>query len=188
MALRRTTDAVSEPVSTAEAKAHLRVTAATDDAYIATLITTARQAAENRLRRALITQTWTKTLDAFPDAIELAYPPILTVTSVKYYDVDGIQQTLAATEYTVDFDSEPGWIVPAADVTWPDTYDAVNVVEVIYVAGYGSAPDVPQAIKSWILLQVGNLYENREATVPGISMTELPFADALLDGYRVVTF
>ena len=38
MALRRLTDAATEPITTAEAKTHLRVTAATDDTYIDTLV------------------------------------------------------------------------------------------------------------------------------------------------------
>jgi len=188
MALRRLTDAATEPLTTAEAKTHLRVTAATDDTYIDTLVKAARYIAENELRRSLITQTWVRTLDEFPDAIELHYPPIVSVTSVKYYDTAGAQQTLAASQYSLDYQSEPGWIVPAHDVVWPDTLDAINAVEVIYTAGYGTAADVPQTIKAWILLQVGHLYENREATMPGISITPLPFIGGLLDQHRVVTF
>ena len=110
------------------------------------------------------------------------------MTSIKYLDSAGVQQTLAATEYTLDELSEPGWIVPAYNVTWPDTYATINAVEVVYVAGYANAAAVPQSIKQWILLHVGHLYENREATMPGISITPLPFVSGLLDGYRVVNF
>ena len=189
MALLRTIDATVEPVSTAEAKAHLRVTSSTDDALIGTLITAARQSAENRLRRSILPQTWELTLDKFPDAIKLAYPPLIGVTTLKYLEpVAGVPTTLNALSYTVDGKNEPGWIVPAYSYEWPDIYDAINAVEVTYTAGWATAADVPQVIKAWILLQIGNLYENREATVPGVSMTELPYCDALLDGYRVVTF
>ena len=189
MALRRTTDAATEPLSTADAKLHLRVTSSTDDSYIDDLVKAARQTAENELGRSLITQTWTKTLDEFPDAIRLEYPPIIQVMSVKYYDVDGIQQTLNASQYVVDTTSEPGWIVPATTVDWPDTFDSINSVEIIYRAGYGATgADVPQSIRSWILLHVGHWYENREATMPGVSITPLPFVGGLLDQHRVVTF
>jgi uncharacterized phiE125 gp8 family phage protein len=188
MALRRTTDAATEPLTTAEAKAHLRVTASTDDTYIDMLVKAARTMAENELRRSLITQTWTKTLDQFPDAIELHYPPIIAISSVKYYDTAGAQQTLDPGLYTLDSASEPGWIVPAYGRTWPATLAAINAVEVIYTAGYGAAAAVPQAIKSYILLHVGHLYENREATMPGVSITPLPFIGSLLDQHRVVTF
>jgi uncharacterized phiE125 gp8 family phage protein len=52
-----------EPVSLAEAKAHLRVTEADDDALIAGYILAARHAAESYIRGALITQTWDYSLD-----------------------------------------------------------------------------------------------------------------------------
>lgn len=186
MALLRTTDATTEPITTAEAKAHMRVTISTEDAYIDNLVKVARLTAEQETCRSLITQTWTKTLDEFPEAIRLDYPPIVSVTSVKYFDVDGVQQTLSNVSYTLDNQSEPGWIVPAYGYIWPDTLQAINAVEVVYVAGYGGAADVPQAIKSWMLLMIGHLYENREATVPGVTITPLPFIGGLLDQYRVV--
>jgi len=189
MALLRTIDATTEPVTTAEAKTHLRVTSATDDVYIATLVKACRQKAENELQRSLITQTWEKTLDEFPDAITLPYPPIISVVTLKYLEpVAGVSTTLNALSYTVDAKSEPGWIVPAYGYDWPNIWDSINAVEVTYTAGYGTAADVPAAIKAWILLHVGHLYENREATMPGISITPLPFLDSLLDPYRVVTF
>ena len=192
MRLRRTADAATEPVTTAEAKLHLRVTSSVDDTMIDGLVKACRLIAENELQRSLITQTWEATLDAFPVAdvaIELPYPRILTVTSISYLEaVAGAPTTLAAASYTLDDKSEPGYIVPAYNYSWPDTWPVINAVTVTYTAGYGSASDVPQAIKQWILLQVGHLYENREATLPGVSITPLPFVGSLLDPYRVVTF
>lgn len=188
MALRRTTDAATEPVTTAEAKAHLRVTTSTDDTLIDSLVKAARQMAENELGRALITQTWTRTLDEFPDAIRLYYPPIISVTSLKYYDTAGVQQTLDPSLYSVDLKSEPGYVVPAYNTCWPATLCTINAVECVYTAGYGAAAAVPQSIKNWMLLQVGHLYENREASMPGITITPMPFIGGLLDQYRVMSF
>ncbi len=188
MTLRRTTDAVTEPVLLAEAKAHLRVTVTDDDDYISALLVAARQMAETELRRALMTQTWTKTLDQFPDAIRLDYPPIQSVTSVKYFDTAGVQQTMDPADYEVDIQSEPGYIVPAYGTCWPETLCTINAVEVVYVAGWTSEDDVPQSIKNWMLLHIGHFYENREATMPGITITPLPFISGLIDQYRVFVF
>ena len=194
MALLRTVDATTEPLTTAEAKTHLRVTISADDAYIDALVKACRQTAEKELRRSLITQTWERTLDAFPTTanaeIRLDMPPVIAITSVKYLEsVAGTLLTLNATSYTLDSKSEPGWLVPAYGYVWPDTYATINAVTVTYTAGYGAAAaDVPQAIKQWILVHVGHYYENREATMPGVSITPLPFVGGLLDGYRVVTF
>lgn len=55
-----------EPVTLDEAKLHLRVDFAADDALITGLISAARVAAENICRRAFITQKWELLLDGFP--------------------------------------------------------------------------------------------------------------------------
>jgi len=52
-----------EPVSQDEAKAWAKIDTTSDDMIVAALITAARMAAEEYLRRSLITQTWKLTLD-----------------------------------------------------------------------------------------------------------------------------
>ncbi len=49
--------------------------------------------------------------------------------------------------------------------------------------GYGTASDVPAAIKQWILLHVGVLYETREAETSGVLST-IPRLAGLLDPFR----
>lgn len=181
----------AEPILLADAKLHLRVTTASDDALISLMIAAAREEAENEIGRALITQTWENYLDAFPAAIGLFNPPLQSVTSVNYVDSAGNAQTLAGTEYVVDDKQEPAWIVPAFGKSWPATRDAVNVVTVRFVCGYGNADtNVPKAIRNWILLRVGALYENRAAVVlmdGRVNVAALPaqFIDRMLDRYRI---
>lgn len=186
MALRLTVPPATEPISLAEAKAHLRVTSSTEDTLIGVLISAARQTAENELRRALISQTWEKTLDAFPSAIELPYPPIIAITTIVYVDELGATLTLSAPSYQLDNKTEPGWVMPAYGYDWPATRAVANAVTVTYTAGYGAAAAVPAAIKQWMLLMIGQYYENREGSVPGVTMTPLPFIAGLLDPYRVM--
>ena len=182
----RTVEPATEPVSVSEAKAHLRVTDAAEDTLIGTKITEARQMAENELRRSLDTQSWQLTLDEFPDVIELPYPPIIGVSSVQYIDAaTGILTTLSAASYKLDARSAPARLVPAWDYDWPTPRAEVNAVTVTYTAGYGNAAAVPEAIKGWIKLMVGHLYEHREASAAGATATQLPFAAGLLDPYRV---
>ena len=66
MAVKLVTPPSVEPVSLAEAKAHLRVDVADDDLLIANLITAARMQAENLCRRAFVTQQYGLYLDSFP--------------------------------------------------------------------------------------------------------------------------
>lgn len=189
MALKRITDAATEPVTLAEAKLHIRPTSgSTEDALITSLIKTARMLAENETKRSFIEQTWQKTLDGFPCAIELPYPPVTSVDSIVYIDVNGANQTLAPASYIADLLNEPGWVVPAFGYVWPITRSVINAVTVQFKAGYGTtAALVPEPIKQWILLTAAHFYENRESSVPGVSITPLPFIAGLLDPYRIVT-
>jgi uncharacterized phiE125 gp8 family phage protein len=181
-------DATTEPISLAEAKLHLRVDGSDEDALITALVKAVRQACEAECRRTLIDTTWELVLDAFSEALELHNPRILSVTSVKYIDLAGAEQTLDPVDYVLDKDSEPGWLVPAYGKRWPDTREQINAVRVRYHAGYGTqASDVPQVLKQWMLLHLSHYYKNRESTFAG-TITQLPFAGSLLDGHRVLGF
>lgn len=186
MTLRLITPAISQAISLADAKAHLRVTANSEDAYINLLIEAACSHAEHELGRALLEQTWEKTFDVFPSSIRLDYPPLIDVTHIKYFDAAGVEQTLAPSEYFVDSKSEPGWILPGYGKEWPTTYGRANDVTVRFRAGYASAAAVPSPVKSWVLLLIGSMYENRESEITGTIVARLGFADRLLDRYRIV--
>lgn len=184
MSLKLITAPIAEPITLAEAKAHLRVTGSDDDAYITALIVAARQGAEHITGRALMAQTWELALNGFSDVIRLPNPPLTSIASVKYLDESGALITMDASSYLLDDHSEPARLLPAYGTSWPATRDQANAVLIRYVAGYASAAIVPQEIKNWMLLRIGMLYENRESVVPGISIAELPFVDRLLDAYR----
>lgn len=188
MSLKLITAPAAEPILLATAKAHLRVDHSNDDTLITALITAARQTAEARIGRALINQTWELILDAFPVAeIKLGLPPVSSITSVKYIDEAGVEQTLAAENYTLDGDTLPGWLLPAYGVEWPATRDVANALRIRFVAGYGAdGTAVPAPIGQWMLIQIGTLYAQREALAPG-QIAEIPrgFVDGLLDPYRV---
>lgn len=64
--LQQTTPPTVEPITTAEAKAQMRVTISDDDAYIATLIKAARARIENLTGRYFVTQSWLMVMDSFP--------------------------------------------------------------------------------------------------------------------------
>lgn len=191
MALKQITAPTLEPVTTSEAKSFIRVTTSADDTLIGLLIKAAREHGENITRRAWMTQTWELTLDGFPSGgIVVPLSPLQSVTSVRYTDTDGTDTLLAAAEYSVDDENEPGLIVPAYGETWPTTRDEINAVRVRYICGWTSAANIPEALKIWLKIRVGTIYEQREALVVGQAVAGVPrdFIDGLLDSYRVWIF
>lgn len=182
----------TEPVTLAEAKAHLRVEHTADDAYITTLIEAVRTCIEGITHRALVTQTLELTLDAFPSCsgvVRLPRNPVSAVTSVQYIDDAGITQTLDAAKYRVDLKSIVARLTPAYGEIWPTTRPITNAVIVTFTAGYGTAGAVPKAIKQAILLSIGTYYDTlRETVIVGDSVQEVPPAAGFLLGpYRVAT-
>lgn len=191
MALVLSTAPTEEPLTTAEAKLHLRVDHSDEDTLIDGLITAARLHIEQTvLRRALVTQTWDLYVPAFPGSDELALPkpPLQSVSSVKYTPDGDSQATFNSSNYSTNLYAEPGYVKLNDGTSWPgDVLEEVNGVQVTFVAGYGAAEDVPQPIKQAMLLLIGHLYENREQVViaQGYNTIELPLGVAwLLQDYR----
>lgn len=170
----RHTAPVVEPVSLAEAKAQCRVDGTDEDAYIASLISTAREYVENVLDLSLITQVWEARYDTFPLwEIILPRPPMQTGTvTVIYRDEGGVSRTItsAANAFQVDAFATPGRIYPNYEGVWPAVRGDENSVTVRWTAGYGaSGGNVPQTVKSLIMLLVAHWFEMRQPVVAGYS-------------------
>jgi uncharacterized phiE125 gp8 family phage protein len=178
-----------EPVTLAEAKIHLKIDSdTTDDLLVTALITAAREACENYTGRALIEQSWEFAFDEFcDDEIELQNPPLSSVTSITYKDIDNVTKTLSTSVYDVDVYSVPGKIFLKYGQMWPSVLDVENSILVTYKAGYGTAASsVPASIRAAMLLIIGHLYENREDVIIGRQVNDLPKGSTfLLDPYKV---
>lgn len=189
MGLTLVTAPASEPLTTAEAKSHLRVDITDDDTLIDAYVKAARQYVEEDMGRALITQTWDYTLDEFPadgSAIQIPRPPLQSVTSVTYVDSAGATQTLSSANYIVNTGKRNGEITLAYGQTWPATREQANAVTIRFVAGYGAASAVPETIKTAVRLTLGDLYGNREGSIVGATHIVNPAVAALLGPYRLV--
>jgi len=159
-----------EPVTLGEAREHVVLATADDDAWLDARINEARKRVEAHSGKALLTQTWKLRLDRFPPSgvIRLPMPPLASVTSIAYTDTDGASQTLSSALYTVSAYTEPGHIVPAYGESWPSIrYQAgVPAVTVMYVAGETSQGHhrlIPA--RRAIVDLVALWYEHREGTV-----------------------
>ena len=183
------TPPANEPVTLAEVKAHLRITDSDSDDYITNfLIPAAREHTETYTQRALINRT----LDVFYDRfrrMELPFPPLVSVESVKYVDATAVEQTLLTSVYDVDTVAEPGAVCLASGQSWPIINYQPNPITIRITAGYGAnASDVPTIIRSAILLLIGHLYENRESSTP-LQIHSLPMGyESVLNPYRIWGF
>ena len=192
-----------EPITLAEAKTHLVVDSSVtaDDTYITALIQVAREYAENYTRRSFVQRTLEMTLPDFAGyqtEICLPYPPLQSITSVKYLDADGVLTTISSADYQVDTYSIPGRLKPAYLDSWPVvTRGDFNAVQIRYIAGYdtvGSPPDyvagIPEQLKQWMKLRIGMMYEMRVPMIVGASVFPLDrnYIDGLLDALVVDMF
>ena len=164
MPLSITTAPNDEPITQAEAKAHIRIDHADEDGVIDTMRYAARSAVETFLQSALLPTVYNYTLDGFPPEITLPIGPVLQAgdVAIAYVDDAGATKTLAATEYQVS----PGNVTrirPAYSKTWPTTRRQFDAVTVTFTAGNADAASIPKAIKAALLLTFGDFYEKREA-------------------------
>lgn len=178
-----------EPLSIEDAKEHLRIDQNDEDVWLLDAIKAVRQRAEGMLGRALISQTLEVALSGWPATrvIALPRPPLVSVTSVKYFNEADAEATLAASNYIVDTRTTPGRLVLKSTMSWPATVlREVNGVIIRYVAGYGElASDVPPEIRAALKLWLGEMYENRENSAAGGLVTVPNAAEKLLLKWRV---
>lgn len=174
MRLTRTLPPAVEPISLAEAKYQCKIRHTQADDALATAIRAARELAEERTGRALVTQGWSQLERCAPAEVRLGAWPVQAVTRVA---VDGLE--LGASGYVVFLGDDP-CISPVGE-SW-----AGKQVVVEFTAGYGDAgSDVPAAIKRWALHQVANAMEHSGSVVVGTIASELKFVEHLLDPYII---
>lgn len=157
------TAAQTEPVSIDEIKEHLCIETNDYDSQLSGLIQEGRRYVEQHTGRALITQTWNLKLDAFQDKILVPYPPLQSISSITYQDLDNATQTLASTIYIVDTSEEPARLNEAYGEAYPSTYPDLNSVTIQFVAGYGDYPeDIPERFKRAIKLYVSWMFDDSD--------------------------
>jgi uncharacterized phiE125 gp8 family phage protein len=180
-----------EPVTLAEAKAHLRVDISTDDGLIASIIKAAREWCEEYLDRSLVHTQWTMRMDSFPHEFVLPRPPMatsgtVTATAITYTLETQAVETLDTATYRVDRHDTPGRIRVVYAGTWPAHLFDENSVTVTWYGGYGAdGTSVPAAIRSAMLMIISSLYEHRTAVLTGTISKEIEFGvKSMLDAHR----
>jgi uncharacterized phiE125 gp8 family phage protein len=186
----------SEPVSTSELKSQLRITGTDQDTMLDLLISVARQHVEDYLRVQIMTATWELYLDEFPATGECIYiqkSPVTAISSIKYLDSSGVEQTWSATEYSCDYNSTPCRIYEAYGYSWPTVRDIRNCIYIRFVAGYAADYKIFQEkfklMKQAILMVAASLYENPTDEVTGTQVQQiLKSSNALLRPLRSIRY
>ena len=188
MSLVMTSGPALEPISLAEAKAHLRVDGSVEDALIQSLIVTSRLHVEAALGLALITQSWSCFLDRWPKGGRLVLPlrPVAAVSHVRIWNDEGVPETLAPSLFLLDGHGDPPRLVALSGSPPLSPGRTVNGIEVAFTGGFGAAPsDVPATIRHALLLLVAHWYENREPIEIGAGVNAVPaMVSDLLAPYR----
>jgi len=180
--------AATTPIfTTAEAKDFLKVDTTADDTIIDNLVAAATESCQIYTNQYFINTIVTQYSDNWKEFYSLYKSPVSSITHIKYYDTNDSLQTLASSNYILDDTYEPARIGIAVDGELPNVADRINAVQVKYTVGYGTAStDVPEGIRTAIILTVGNWYENRQSVITGRTATELPLSSQyLLNQYKI---
>ena len=155
-----------------EVKDYLKVETSAEEALIASLLDAAESVVEAYCNRKLMKGVYDFTLKDFPAyGIVLPFSPVVSITSITYYDSNNSLQTWASSNYMVNVNSEPTRISYIND--YPDVYeDRDDAVIVRFTVGYSSSSTtatqqaaVPGALKMAILRYIGDLYAIRQDQV-----------------------
>jgi len=153
-----TTPAASEPVSSTEVKAQTEIDFTDDDSLITLLIAGARAFTEKYTGSRLASQTVTVRCDSFADMSRFPEAPATSITSIKYIDPEGAEQTLATSVYELRADG----LEPSIALKYGQSWPAVQLgsrISVVAVVGYETAPD---DVKRAMLLYIAGGYADRE--------------------------
>jgi hypothetical protein len=181
-------DGAEKVVSISEMKAWLRLDTTTDDEMIRDLIDVATEQVKQHLQRGLLNETLELILDwptgsaiddldrlgdgehnttrqaanGHANEIDLPFPPVQSITSIKTTDTTNVQTTFSSSNYQLD--THGGRVFLNQGHTWPSDLRDRAAVVIRYVSGYGASPKaIPAAIKQAIRQHVAYMYECRQS-------------------------
>lgn len=153
---------MAEPISTPEAKKHLRVDSSADDSVIADNIIAAREWVEDYTGLVLTRREVTESVDAFVSQTKLRAWPIAAdqPVSIAYRDATGAEQTIS--DATLRAASRPGYVYPAIGNRWPLGCNVAGAIDVTFTAGYATSAEIPKVLRQAMLVMLTAFYDDRE--------------------------
>lgn len=187
---------VTDLVSLALLKAHLRLSGTAEDDLLAIYLGAAVDLAERATGRALLDRARTEKFATWQEALVLPWAPVLSVSGIAYLDSAGASQSFTA--YTVAGLSAPegrGRIIPTPEASLPGLYQEgqPGQITVSYVAGYTTSSGsvstaVPQGLRLAIIFLASQMYEQRLPTAD-LQHFEVPYQlGMLLGSFKLPSF
>lgn len=179
--LKKVAGVVELPVTVASCKLDLKIHASVtvDDSLLQDYITAACALVGGKdgiVGKVLTTETWELKLRAARGCVVLPLSPVQSITSISYYDAENVLQELNVDDFYLYGDEDGAFIEPKTGVNWPSVYSRRDAIVMRFVAGFGTAADVPANITRAIRLIAAHWYENRTAVLVGVTAQELPLA------------
>jgi uncharacterized phiE125 gp8 family phage protein len=190
-----TIEPAEEPVTLAEVKAFMRWTSTSEDALITDMIVVAREAIELYTGQYFIERTvqgdfdsvFTTNSERYP-WVKLRRAPLKSVTSVQV----SISDTFTDESYQLKRHTHGFSRILFDDLT-TSLDDVPYPLQVVFIAGYGDADDVPETIKMAIMQYVNFIFKNRADCVnPGACATVIEqagfpaIAKGVINRYRII--
>ena len=140
-----------------------------EDEDISQAIASAFEDLEAHTGRAYGQRSYDLKLERWPSGrLFLPVPPLVSVTSVKYNDTLGAEQTFNVANYTVHgvnvtgFNNQGcyGGYIKVGAIGWPDIEDADESITIRFVAGYATPNTVPEIAKRGCRIRTGKYYSS----------------------------
>lgn len=184
------TPPTSEPLDLdSEVAPALKLTAdelAASRVFLAVTIAGARLACESYTGRKLVTQTVEIWLDDWYERgvwrcgrLLLPFPPVQSITSIKYLDSAGVEQTWSATT-GYDFLIPAGEtgaraeVFPRYGTSLPAIRSQPGAIKIRSVVGYTPLAAVPARIKQGMLVYITEAWARRDLATPGTILPHNP--------------
>lgn len=170
---------IALPVSVESCKLDLKIQHNADDELLEDYIAAACALVGGKsgiVGKVLTAETWQLKLRAASGCVVLPLSPVQSITSISYFDTENTAQTLDVEDFYLYGDEDTAFIEPKTGVVWPAVYARRDAITIRFVAGFGTAAEIPKNITRAIRLIVAHWYENRTAVLVGVTAQELPMA------------
>lgn len=163
------------------------------DRLLLTKILSATIEAEEYMQEAIIARSFVTYAQAFPACCSgvfyLPHKYVTSITAVRYYDWDEVQQTLDPSNYElIPARPKPVLSPKPYDDGWPLAKNRPGSVEIVFVSGQATKPsEVAEPVREAVLLRAATRYEMPEeagiGTVAWKAPNDMTFK-ALLNPFR----